>query len=257
VRSRGKVYGNLYLTEKPEGFSETDEHVIGVLAAQAGAAVENAQLSERLRAVAVHDERERISRELHDGVIQSLFSIGMGLESARALIFSDPTRVDERLDAAVESLDGAIRQLRNSIFRLRPSEAASLGLAGGLAELAREYEVNALVRPDLHVQPGIEDRIADGVVADVLQIVREALSNVARHAKATQVFVAAFVEDDMLDVVVRDDGSGFTVGPARVGRGIDNARERAAGLGGRVSLDSTPGEGTVLRVRVPITGSGG
>lgn len=100
MRSGGQVFGNLYLTEKTGGLTETDEHVVAVLAAQAGAAVENAQTASRLRHLAVRGERDRIARELHDGVMQSLFSIGMGLQSARGLLPEGAQRADERLTGA-------------------------------------------------------------------------------------------------------------------------------------------------------------
>jgi signal transduction histidine kinase len=252
IRSRGRVWGNFYLTEKPGGFTEPDEQLLEVLAAQAGAAVENAELSQRLQSMAVQEERDRISRELHDGVIQSLFSIGMGLESARALLATDPRRVDDRLNAAVDGIDDAIRELRNYIFRLRPNQAASMGLARGLTELAREYEVNALVRPHLLVQQDLDARVPGGIVPDVLQIVRETLSNAAKHAGASAVRISASVEAAVLEVVVDDDGAGFLLAAAKVGRGLDNIRERAAALGGRLEIDSQPGEGTAVRLEVSL-----
>jgi signal transduction histidine kinase len=252
VRSGGHVYGNLYLTEKPGGFTEDDEQLILVLASQAGTAIENALLSERLQSLAVQDERERISRELHYGVIQSLFSIGMGLESARALLPSHPERVDDRLNSAVDGIDGAIRELRNYIFRLRPHDAAAMGLTRGLAELAREYEVNALVRPTLEVEPGLDPRIPDPIVTDLLQIAREALSNVAKHAAATRVIVRAGVHEGWLHLDVADDGTGFNMDVPQIGRGLDNMIERAATLGGTLDVDTSPGAGTVVRLRALV-----
>lgn len=256
VRSGGTVFGNLYLCEKPGGFSAEDEALIEVLAAQAGAAIENVQLSERLRSLAVQEDRERISRELHDGVIQTLFSIGMGLESARSLLPGDPARVDERLNAAVDGLDGAIRELRNYIFRLRPSEAAGMGLSRGLAELAREYEVNALVRPALELHSGLDARVPPEVVPDVLQVVREALSNCAKHAGASHVAVRAHVVDGRLRVEVVDDGTGFTPADPQVGRGLDNIRDRARALDAHLEVDSAPGEGARVAITVPVEGEG-
>ena len=252
IRSSGRVYGNLYLCEKAGGFVEPDEIVIQVLAAQAGAAIENAVLSSRLQSLAVQNERERISRELHDGVIQTLFSIGMGLESARALLPGDTGRVDERLNAAIDGLDGAIRELRNYIFRLRPSEAAQMGLTRGLSELAREYEVNALVRPQLELQRDLDARVPAPLVPDLLQVVRESLSNCAKHANASRVEIAASVSDGHVEVHVRDDGTGFVPQGPRVGRGLDNIAERAAAVDAKLEIDSAPGHGTLVRIAVPL-----
>lgn len=252
VRSRGRVYGNLYLTEKAGGFEQRDEDLVVVLAAQAGAAIENAQLAEQLQSLAVQDERDRISRELHDGVIQTLFSIGMGLESARNLTATDPQRVDERLDHTVDALDGVIRELRNYIFRLRPQQAARMGLVRGLTELAREHEVNALVRPDLDLSPDVDAHVPEDLLPDVLQVVREALSNCARHAGAARVTVRATIDEGELTVEVTDDGAGFTPGAPQVGRGLDNIRERAAALDARLELRSAPGAGTTVGLHVPF-----
>lgn len=251
VRSGGKVFGNLYLTEKAGSFDETDEHLIAVLAAQAGAAVENAQMASRLRQLAVQDERDRISRELHDGVIQSLFSIGMGLESARGLLPPDADRVDERLAAATDGLDSAIRELRAAIFRMRPHGGTELGLAGGLAELAREYEANALLRPELDVPTRAAARVPASAVPDVLAIVREALSNVARHANAATVRLSAELVDGHVRVAIVDDGQGFADEHASAGQGLANMRERAATLGAQLAIDSTRDDGTRVTVTIP------
>lgn len=252
VRSRGRVYGNLYLTEKDGGFVEDDERLIAVLAAQAGAAVENALLSMRLRELAVHEERERISRELHDGAIQALFSVGMGLQGARGLIGADPARAEQRLDGAVDAIDQTIRDLRSAIFHLQPADAAALGLSGGLAELAREYEVNALVRPVLDLVPGLDAHVSSGLVPDLLAVVRESLSNVAKHARAFTVAVRASVDDGGLALEVADDGMGFVPGGPTAGRGLGNVAERAASLGATLEIDSAPDEGTRVRLRVPL-----
>jgi signal transduction histidine kinase len=257
VRSGGRVFGNLYLTEKEGGFTPDDEQLLLVLAAQAGAAIENALLSERLRSLAVQDERDRISRELHDGVIQSLFSIGMGLESVRHLVHTDPQRADDRVSAAVDGIDGAIRELRNHIFQLRPRQAAELGFSRGLAELCREYEVNALVRPTLLQDANLDVRVPETVVPDLLQVVRECLSNVAKHADASTVSVEARIERvqtrDVLVLRIRDDGRGFTTGTPAVGRGLDNVRERAEALEADLQVQSAPGEGTAVHLIVSLT----
>lgn len=256
IMMSGRVYGNLYLAEKDGGFTADDETWITVLAAQAGAAIENALLSDRLRDLAVQQERDRISRDLHDGIIQSLFSIGMTLESATALVDKAPDRARERISGAVDRIDDAIRELRNTIFHLRPNTAALLGLRAGIIELAREHEVNALLRPQLDLDRALDAAVDDGLVPDVLQVVREALSNVARHAAAGHVTVRArvFHQDSGAQLVVEvvDDGRGFVPEGPSVGRGLENVQERAIVLGGTIAIDSTPGEGTRLVLAVPL-----
>lgn len=255
IRSGGTVYGNLYLTDKPAGFDVDDERTVLVLAAQAGAAIENATLSERLRELAVQDERDRISRELHDGVIQTLFSLGMGLDAARELVAVDPARADARIDEAVEAIDGAIRELRNFIFQLRPEHAASMGFARGLTELAREYEVNALVRPRLDIPSDVDARLPGRLVPDLLAVVRESLSNVAKHARASEVTIRVRMADG-IELSVADDGVGLPGDTLHTGRGLENIRERARALGADLDLRSTPGEGTELRLAIPRHAAG-
>lgn len=252
VRMSGRVYGNLYLTEKDGGFTAEDEAWVTVLAAQAGAAVENALLSARLRSLAVQAERDRISRDLHDGIIQSLFSIGMNLESAVGLVATAPDRAQQRISGAVDRIDDAIRDLRNTIFHLRPGSAAVLGLRQGIVELAREHEVNALTRPRVDVDSTVDALLPDSAVPDVLQVVREALANVARHAGPCTATVRAQSVDGRLVVEVEDDGVGFTPTAPSVGRGLENVQERAAVLDGELEIDSAPGQGTRLTLTVPL-----
>jgi signal transduction histidine kinase len=252
IRMSGQVYGNLYLSEKDGGFTAEDEVWITVLAAQAGAAVENALLSDRLRELAVQAERDRISRDLHDGIIQSLFSIGMNLESATALVHTAPERAQQRISGAVDRIDDAIRDLRNTIFHLRPNSAAVLGLRSGIVELAREHEVNALIRPRVEVDAHLDAAVPETYVPDVLQVVREGLANVARHASASRVDVRARIADGHLVVELEDDGVGFVPATPSVGRGLENVQERATVLGGRVELDSEPDGGTRLVLTVPL-----
>lgn len=252
VRLGGRVYGNLYLTEKDGGFTTTDEQVLAVLASQAGAAIENALLSARLRELAVHEERERISRELHDGAIQMLFSVGMGLQTARALVDVQPDAAAQRIDTAIDGVDQTIRDLRGAIFKLQANDAASLGMVKGLAELAREHEVNALVRPRLTVPSDLDARVPSALVPDILAIVREALSNAAKHARARNVTIEVAIDGLQLQLAVTDDGIGFAVEQPTAGRGLENMQERVAGMGGTWQVDSTPGEGTTMRIALPM-----
>lgn len=252
VRMSGRIYGNLYLADKAGGFTEQDEGWLGIFASIAGAAIENALLSDQLQDLAVQQERDRISRDLHDGIIQSLFSIGMTLDAAVPQIESAPELAASRVSGAVDGIDGTIRDLRNMIVHLRPQEAASLGLRGGIVELAREHEVNALVRPRLDMNRELDEHVPATVVPDVLQVVREGLSNVARHARASTVTVRADLAEGALVVEVIDDGVGFVPTSPSVGRGLENVAERAQVLGGAVDVRSAPGEGTRVTLTVPV-----
>lgn len=254
IRSRGAIFGNLYLTDKDGGFTAEDQQFVEVLAVQVGAAVDNALMAEQLQQLAVQAERERISRDLHDGIIQTLFSIGMGLDSARAMVGFDPERVAARIDAAVDAIDTAIRDLRNTIFRLHADDAAALGLRAGLVELAREHEVNALTRPRLVVPDRVDAVVPSRLVPDVLQVVREALGNVAKHARATEVTVSLECDDDRLELVVEDDGRGFEPDQLTAGHGLANMRERATLHGGWLAVDTRPGGGCALRLALPLHG---
>ncbi len=252
VRAGGRVFGNLYLTDKPGGFDQSDADLLTVFAAQAGMAVNAAQMAQELRQMAVQDERDRISRDLHDGVIQSLFSIGMSLEGARPAIRSDPDRIEQRLDAAVDQLDATIKEIRTTIFTLRPDRAAKLSLERGLIDLAGEYKVNAGFTPSLQVASPLDLGVPDEVIPDVLHIVREALSNAAQHAGSDTVHIHAVADPAGLTVQVHDQGAGFDTVAVTPGHGLDNMAERAAILGADLDVQSRVGEGTTVTVRVPV-----
>ncbi len=252
VRSGGKVFGNLYLAEKAGGFTAHDQHLVEVLAVQVGAAIDNAILAQRLQELAVQAERERISRDLHDGIIQTLFSIGMSLDAARAMVATDPERAAQRLDDAVNAIDTTIRELRNTIFQLRADDAAALGLRAGLVELAREHEVNALSRPVLRLPDHLDATVPATMVPDMLQMVREALANAAKHARASHIEVRVEIDGPRMVVTVEDDGVGFDPDQPSAGHGLSNIRERATLHGGSTSITSTPSDGTRIRAVLPL-----
>ena len=258
VTGRGKVFGNVYLTDKLSAatFDEEDERVLVVLATQAAVAVENARLideAERaaaeLRRLEVMDERERIGKELHDGVIQSLFAVGMNLQ-ALASLSPDPETA-RRLEAAVEDVDHAIRDLRNYIFGLRPGILADRQLDQALRELGQTFSERTGVVTVVEVDADVASTMASRA-PDIVQIVREALSNVGRHAAATTCRVRlARDRDGRVVLEVDDDGGGFDPMGPTAGMGLANLHERAGSLGGSIEIDSSIGDGTTLRITLP------
>jgi signal transduction histidine kinase len=258
VISRGRTFGNIYLTEKIDGadFDDEDERAVKILATQAAVAVENAQLiqenlmarEERERLLVLED-RERIARELHDGVIQSLFAVGMGLQAVSEM--SNDPEVTGRLDDSVNEVDRVIRDLRNYIFGLRPGILADRQLDRALRELAESFETRTGIVVAVTLDESLAAELASRA-GDIVQIVREALSNVGRHSQAETCRVSLSRGDAEAVLDIDDDGRGFEVAIAdsEEGSGMRNIRERAESLGGRAEILSGS-DGTTIRVSIP------
>ena len=227
------------------GFSDDDVEIVRLFAAQASVALEYARFREELQRLAVLEDRERIAQELHDGVIQSLFAVGMSLQAASA-VAGDPEAVASRIEGAVERIDGAIRDLRNYIFALRPGEDADRQVDRALRELARSFGEGSEVVIVPEIDAGVAARLS-GRAADLLQAAREALSNAVRHAGARTISLRLALDEGGAVLEVEDDGSGFEpAAVAGLGQGLGNLRARATALGGE--LEILPGEpGTIVR----------
>jgi signal transduction histidine kinase len=244
---RGEVFGDIYLTEKkgaPE-FIERDERDVLVLAAQAGVAIENARLYKEIHRLAVLEDRERIAKELHDGVIQALFAVGMGLQGAA--LMSEDTELATRIEGAVGDIDRVIRDLRNYIFGLRPGILADRQLDEALRHLGQEFQQKSGVITVVDIDPTAASELIPAG-ADILQLTREALSNVGRHAEAVTCRVSLYRSDDRLMLEVDDDGKGFDPDTSGRGDGLTNLAARVQALGGTFSIESEPGKGTTIKV---------
>src|SRR5712691_8364315 len=181
---RGRPFGTLTVANPVggAGFDEEAVRLVQTFADQASVALEYGRAQAELNRLSVLDERERIGRELHDGVIQSLFSVGMGLQ-ATASRSRDP-EVESRVEAAVGEIDRAIRDLRNYIFGLRPGILADRQLEQALEDLAREFHEKGGVTTETDIDGTVAAELAP-LAADLVQLTREALSNVGKHAQAT------------------------------------------------------------------------
>ena len=251
VTARGKVFGNVYLTDKRGAveFDEADEEALVVLATQAGVAIENAHLYQDVERLALLEDRERIAKELHDGVIQALFAVGMGLEGT-SMVAGDP-KVSERINLAVEELDHVIRDLRNYIFGLRPGILADRELDTALRALGVEFHAKTGVLTIVEIEPEIAAQLAS-VASDVVQLTREALSNVGRHARATTCRVSLRHDAGTALLETDDDGSEFEPSTVRRGQGLANLEGRAVAMGGKASVSSDTDRGTTVRVELPL-----
>lgn len=258
IIARDRVFGRLYLTEKQGAseFSKDDERIAMTLAAQAGVAIENASLLEEVKArgdeLAVLEERDRISKELHDGVIQSIYSVGLSLQGAMALVERDPDETRKRMDEVINTLDNVVRDVRSYIFALQPKSVEEQGLKKAIQELVRDLEVNTLAEAIVQLSDDALDMIPDSAIGDFIQIVREILSNIARHAQAGVVSVACAVRAGQTVVMtIEDDGIGFDPATAKRGHGLTNIEERAQQIAGKIVISGRTPRGTVHILSLP------
>jgi signal transduction histidine kinase len=258
VSVKGRSVGNLYLTNKQDAaeFTANDQLLVETFARHAAIAIENARLHDQIHRLAIFDERERIGKDLHDGIIQSIYAVGLSLEDVPELIADDPDEVVQRVERAIDTLHLTIRDIRNFILGLRPELLGGTTLLGGLVALVEDFRHNSIVDVELAVDDMVLEP-PEGATSHLLGIVNEALSNVARHSGATRAWIDVTGDDRALTVVVRDNGRGFdpAAGAALGHQGLRNMRSRAADIGAIMDISSTQ-EGTQIRVAIGLDGPG-
>ena len=253
---RGDVIGAFYLTDKIDdaAFSEADEDLVGVLAAHAAVLMEHARLYEQSRELSVLDERNRLARELHDAMTQTLFSLRLTVEAAAAAAATDPKQAAAELDTARRLVDSVFDELRVLILDLRPP---ALGADGLVAAVRKHLAVAARargLRTSVAVTGDGQTTLGPQAERELFRIVQEAVSNAVRHAEASAVDVVVSFEGGSAAVTVTDDGAGFDTAARAVRSrrlGLTSMRERAQALGGTLMVRSAPGEGTTVRAEVP------
>lgn len=239
-------------------FSDDQIDFLAILSAFASSAIENARLAEQSRYVLLASERDRIAREMHDGVVQSLFSISLGLEVCKKQVMRDPVVVSERLDELQEHLNRSMTELRRFIYDLRPMKLAELGLSGALEFWVREVTLGRPVKGRVVMEANMP-HLSPSEEACLYRVAKEAVSNVVKHAHAHAFEVRISYRAGHVRLEVRDDGEGFD--PNAVleggvdGMGLLSIRERMRREGGTLFVDSMPGRGTLLCVDLPIEGA--
>ena len=249
IRVHGEVYGILYLTNKKTApdFSDDDEELVLALAMAAGIAIENARLHGIVRDRALTEDRDRIARDLHDSVIQRLFAIGLSLQGTARLV-ERPEAV-MRIGEAIDKLDETIRQLRKAIFDIELTINKE-GLHPKVLDLVHELRPVVGLLPRVSFSGPVDAVVSDALAEEVLAVLREALTNVGKHARASQVVITIAAGEE-LRLVVADDGIG--IGEAKAtGLGLKNLRQRAERLGGSIDLGRSREGGTRLTWHVPL-----
>ena len=249
--SADEALGTLIVGRRSDrvGFADDVLRLVESFAAQATVAIRLGNSAADRELVAVLGDRDRIARDLHDLVIQRLFATGMALEGAVRGI--TPPEAADRIRRAIDDLDATIREIRTSIFALQsPAPAAGEGLRTAVLQATRAATESLGFEPEVVFRGPVDTLVPGPIAEQLLAVVREALSNAARHAAASSVIVTVEAEPDVVCLTVTDDGKGLAPGGRR--SGLANLARRARDLGG--SFDARPGDdgGTVVEWRVPI-----
>jgi signal transduction histidine kinase len=251
IRDGSQVLGFIFAASKeaPGGFTERDEQLLGLFAAHAAIALTNARLYERGRELSVLEERARLARDLHDAVSQKLFSVRARASAAAVLVDRDPERAVAEIRSMATLAGEAHAELRAVIDGLVPPDLAAGGLAGSLRSYARlagrTYGV------DVRVLAGDLPDLDSRRQAALYRVAQEALQNALRHSGAGQVHLSLATRRSRVVLEISDNGTGLPAQPPPGGLGLPSMRERAASVGGTLTIKSAPGEGTRVRLSIP------
>lgn len=251
--SKEGVLGASYLFGRmgAPAFTAADQEAVQMLASHAILAIDNARLYERSRELTVIEERNRLARELHDAVSQTLFSMVFIAGSAATLLQRDPEAGRAQVVELQRLARDAQREMRSLIFQLRPAEIDREGL---VSTLRKHVDVLRRVYPsEIELAVAGEDQLAPRTQKEVFRVAQEALSNALKHSAAAHVSIRLSLGGERVTLEVMDDGTGFdprtAAGPTQLG--LASMRERVHLLGGVLAIDSAPGRGTTVSVEVP------
>lgn len=252
-----EILGSVWVANGPgrEPFTADDEHLLGLLAAHAAIALTRARMFERERELTLIEERSRIARDLHDAVAQKLFSLRLTLSAGEALLQKgDRSRLQQEFARARELSGAALDELRAVVTELRPPSLREDGLVPALRKhidvISRGHEVDIRFTSDCDGRCALPDHVED----TVFRVAQEALHNALRHAEPSTVGIDLRTPDGKVVLTVTDDGRGFDADPSSLGGhhlGVASMRERARRSGGRLTLETRPGEGTTIRLELP------
>ena len=246
------LFGMLYLCDKVNGepFNDDDQLLVETMAGFAALAIAGAQLREQQSKLHLLEERERIGMELHDGVIQSLYGIGMQVDIMRRQGASLPA---EKLTPVVDSLNNVIEDIRGFITNLRKQGSQQMTVKETLVFLKDRLHPPETVSFEIEA-PDVPPPFTPAVFESICLIVNEALSNAIRHAGAHNIRIDAEILRDHLSIVIEDDGHGFNPEAANShgGLGLRNMQQRARLYGGEINIESEKDKGTYLKIVIPI-----
>jgi len=252
--ARGNVVGVISVATRQERcIGEREVNMLTAIAAWAATTIENARLHRQGRRLAVLEERERIGMDLHDGIIQSIYGVGLALDYARIALDEDTQTARQKIEQSIEALNSTIRDIRSYILDLRPRQFHGRDLMEGLGRLADEFKANSNVEITLAGPENILTDFPASNATALFHICQEALANVAKHSQARRVDVRLWTARDRVLLEIADNGLGFDLRKMNftLGHGLSNMHTRARKEGGDVEITSYPGEGTNVLAWVP------
>lgn len=240
-------------TRNKNPIDERDIRLLTAVANWAALAIENARLHQNARRLAVLEERERIGMDLHDGIIQSIFGVGLSLENISHLVKENPQKAQEGITHAIDDLNQTIRDLRAYILDLRPRQLNGEDLMAGLRRLLTEYRAHTLSEAVLTGPREPLDDMPQNHALALFHICQEALANAAKHAAAKHLEVSVWVTSERVLMEIQDNGRGFEMEKmnSSIGHGLANMQTRARNVGGEVDISSMRNEGTTVLAWVP------
>jgi signal transduction histidine kinase len=253
LHANGDVIGVLEVIDKPGGFVKDDIRIVSLFADQAAINIEHARLNQQAGRLAVVEERQRLARELHDSVVQSLYSMALYADAAALALAADkPDVTVNHLHEVRDTARSAMYDMRLLIFELHPPTLEEDGLITALRVRLASVEARAGVQAKLEVEG--ERRLPIGIEQELYRIAQEALNNIMKHARAQHVTLRVLFNNGTVSLQIHDDGTGFDPRDAASGggMGLQSFTARATKINGRVTVDSQPGQGTTVTVHVAI-----
>jgi signal transduction histidine kinase len=252
LRAKDRILGVLVVGADCDCFDGQSLRLLTVMANQAGLILENTRLHEKATEVAVLEERNRLARELHDSVTQSLFSLSLNLEAAGQMVGSSPDKARSLVGRSAEMASEALAEMRSLIFELRPAALQEKGLMTALTNHLNLFRRRHGLEVNLSLDG--EDRLPPDIEFCLYRVAQEALTNIVKHAQATRVQVSYTVSSHEARLRVADDGVGFEPGeaPGAQSFGLLGMRERVGSIGGTLTVASLPGRGTAVEARIPL-----
>jgi signal transduction histidine kinase len=253
LRVESKVIGVINILDKPGDVTQEDERIIDLFADQAAIIIEHIRLQDQAEQLAILEERQRLARELHDSVTQALYSVTLYADAARMAFSAKKWRaLETNLQEVRNMAREAMYDMRLLVFELRPFMLETEGLVSVLRARLAAVEDRAGLKTEVLVDG--ERRLPIAIEEELYRIAQEGLNNVVKHAKARRVRIHIKYDEKSISLEMMDDGQGFDPKTADQsgGFGLQGIKERVQRLGGSQEIESTPMEGTRLKIKVPI-----